>query len=450
MEENESQAATDIIEEHPAPGKRKNKVQALVVLGAVILAAALIALAVTWNGRSRDQGQSMAPGDLEQLKYDAQQQENDKNKAAQIRDGSLLLRKEDADTQARLDSLMSQLEQNSGQEIPVPMANDRQVQIEEEAIAQLMRDQRPAVPAAAYPVEPAGVGTKPAPPNMIDGGDRPMFVYSRTFGGAKFVDAPKNPGGTQGPSSNADVRPDTSVKTAALQPPHAQKPFSSEGPRAIGKASEEKTAVIFTDLPPVTLYEGEMIDAVLVNRIVADTEASPVICQISKDVFDNSGRYVVLPANSRIVGLSQVVSYKGAHRLFISFHRIILPNGPSIDFPPSKKAMSALDDTAALGVVSKVERHWFLQFGTAIFFGALDGLSGAAQRGRDLFSTRSIVLGRTSENFQRILDNIMSQYSSIVPTIRVDQGKKIKIYLSDDVLISPYAEITGRSYYANR
>ena len=200
----------------------------------------------------------------------------------------------------------------------------------------------------------------------------------------------------------------------------------------------------------MTLFEGEMIESVLLNRIIADTEPSPVICQISKDVFDNTGRYVVLPANSRIVGLSQVVNYKGAHRLFISFHRIILPNGPSIDFPPSKRAMKALDSTGALGVVSNVERHWFLQFGTAIFFGVLDGIAGAAQRSQDLYSTRSIVLGRTSENFQRILDNIMSQYSTIVPTIRVDQGKRLKIYLSDDVLISPYARITDRSYYANR
>ena len=86
-------------------------------------------------------------------------------------------------------------------------------------------------------------------------------------------------------------------------------------------------------------------------------------------------------------------------------------------------------------MVSKVERHWFLQFGTAIFFGVLDGIAGAAQRSQDLYSTRSIVLGRTSENFQRILDNIMSQYSTIVPTIRVDQGKRLKIYLSDDAVI---------------
>jgi type IV secretory pathway VirB10-like protein len=44
----------------------------------------------------------------------------------------------------------------------------------------------------------------------------------------------------------------------------------------------------------------------------------------------------------------------------------------------------------------------------------------------------------------------MLQYSSIVPTITVHQGKKMKIYLSDDLLISPFAEIKDRSYYANR
>ena len=163
----------------------------------------------------------------------------------------------------------------------------------------------------------------------------------------------------------------------------------------------------------------------------------------------HSARYVVLPASSRIVGTSQVVNYKGAHRLFISFQRIILPNGPSIDLPSSRKALKALDETGALGVVSKVDRHWFLQFGTAIFFGVLDGLSGAAQRSQDVVSTRSVILGRTSENYERILENIMSQYSSIVPTIRVDQGKTMKIYLSDDILISPYAKISDRSYYAN-
>lgn len=76
----------------------------------------------------------------------------------------------------------------------------------------------------------------------------------------------------------------------------------------------------------------------------------------------------------------------------------------------------------------------------------LDGLAGAAQRHSEIFSPTSIIIDRSSRNFERILDTIMSQYSSIVPTITVHQGYKMKIYLSDDVFISPYARIKERSY----
>ena len=262
-----------------------------------------------------------------------------------------------------------------------------------------------------------------------------MFVYSRSFGGAKYVEKKEN-------APAAPQRIESQSKEAAGPP----RPALSEVAHKPQEQKDEKTRILYTDLPPVTLYEGELLDAVLVNRIIADTEPSPVICQISKDVFDAGGRYVVFPANSRIVGSSQVVTYKGAHRLFISFHRVILPNGPAVEFPGSQKALRALDETGALGVVSNVNRHWFLQFGTAIFFGVLDGLAGAAQRHSEIFSPTSIVIDRTSRNFERILDTIMSQYSSIVPTITVHQGHKMKIYLADDVFISPYARIKERSY----
>jgi type IV secretion system protein VirB10 len=174
---------------------------------------------------------------------------------------------------------------------------------------------------------------------------------------------------------------------------------------------------------------------------VADTEPSPVVCQISKDLYDNSSQYVLFRANCRVVETSQVVSYKGAHRLFISFHRIILPNVPSVDLPSSRKALKAMDESGALGLFSKVDRHWFLQFGTAIFFGVLDGLAGAAQRNTEFFSASPVIIDRTSRNFDRILDRIMAQYSSIVPTITVNQSKKVRIYLSDDIVISPFARI---------
>jgi type IV secretion system protein VirB10 len=252
-----------------------------------------------------------------------------------------------------------------------------------------------------------------------------MFVYSRGFGGAKYVE-PKQ----------SETAPVSVPERAADQPSAANN----------APETEKKAQLIYTGLPPVTVHEGEMLEAVLVNRLLVNTEPSPVITHLSRDLFDASGQYVVFPANSRVIGSSQAVSYKGASRLFISFHRIILPNGLSIDLPQSQQMMKALDETGALGIVSNVNRHWMLQFGSAIFLGIIDGIAGYAQRDQ-ADASHGIVISRTSENFDRVLDRVMSQYSSIVPTIRVDQGKTLRIYISDDMLVTPYSRISDRSYY---
>jgi type IV secretion system protein VirB10 len=253
-----------------------------------------------------------------------------------------------------------------------------------------------------------------------------MFVYSRVYGGAKYVE----------PKPDAAQVQNTVTAAAPQITENVEQPSESE----------KKTQLVYSGLAPVVVNEGEMLEAVLVNRLIVDTEPSPVICNLSRDLFDRSGQYVVLPANSRVIGSAQAVSYKGASRLFISFHRLILPNGLSIDLPSNQKMMKALDETGAVGIVSNVDRHWFLQFGAAAFLGVIDGIAGYAQRDQAQ-TANGIVISRTSENFDRVLDRIMAQYSSIVPTIRVDQGKTLRIYISDDIVISPYARISDRSYY---
>ena len=214
--------------------------------------------------------------------------------------------------------------------------------------------------------------------------------------------------------------------------------------------AEKPTQLIYTAHPPVVVNEGEMLEAALVNRLIVNVEPSPVVCALSRDLFDRSGKYVVFPANSHVLGTAQAVSYKGASRLFISFHKIILPNGLSLDLPQSSKMMRAMDETGAIGIVSHVNRHWMLQFGAAVMLGVFDGIAGLAQRNNQTTTADGMIIGRTSENFGRILDRVMDRYSSIMPTISVFQGKTMRIFISDDIVVSPYSLITDRSYYGIR
>ncbi len=435
MDQAEEKVRIETVDEQTQPRMKQGKRFWIGVgAGSLVLIGATVVFFVK-AAPHKDRLPALTAEDLEQQKYDAEQTKEARQKAAQIRDDKFLVRKDD-DSQVEFASLVKDLNLPKDQITDQPQpATSGQAKAREEAIDFVLRKPAPAATDTGRAYAPESMpGRTQQSPTSSDTATSPMFVYSRSFGGAKFVDAPKQVA--------QPVKDSSQTGAPSLQIPKPD--------QASAQPKDQRTTLIYTSLPPVTLYEGEVIEGVLVNRISADTEPSPVVCRIARDLFDDTATYVVFPANSRIVGFSQVVNYKGAHRLFISFHRIILPGGPAIDLPSSRKSLKALDQTGALGVASKVERHWFLQFGTAIFFGALDGLSGAAQRNQNLFSTTSIVLGRTSENFERILETIMAQYSTIVPTIRVDQGKRMLIFLSDDVVISPYARISDRSYYTKR
>ena len=234
---------------------------------------------------------------------------------------------------------------------------------------------------------------------------------------------------------------------ASFRPPAERGQASRNAPEPAEKSGKEKlNSVVFGPLPPVKVSEGEFIDTVLTHRIVSDTEESPVVCSVSRDLIDDSGRFVVVPAGARMVGRSQVVNYMGAARLFIRFERLILPGGHSISFPGSQRALAALDQTGALGAVTDVNRHWLLQFGTAIFVGVLEGLGAAAQQHTDPYSGRAYVIEDTTDNFEKILNTIMQRYTNIVPTITVGQGYRMKVFLTEDILVSPYARVAERSY----
>jgi len=273
---------------------------------------------------------------------------------------------------------------------------------------------------------------------------QPMFAYSRRFRQAAYYDEPvaDTP---PAPAASATYDEIMRHELAALAAEQAPAATNSESSRST-PSDEGPTTVYYSALPPVTLHEGEFVEAVLTHRLQADVEECPVVCTVVRDLYDNSGRYVIIPTGTRVVGRSAAVSYQGAARLFIALHRMILPNGVSVPFPNSKQRMLALDQTGVLGAATRVNRHWWLQFGTAVFVGVLNGLGAAAQQRVDPYSARAYVVEDTTDNFERILNTIMQRYTTIVPTITVAQGYPLKIHIAEDVRITPYALTRERSY----
>lgn len=203
--------------------------------------------------------------------------------------------------------------------------------------------------------------------------------------------------------------------------------------------------LIYNSNPVKKIFEGEFIEAVLVNKIVNDIFDSPVLCRVVKDFFDNSGIYVLIPANTRIIGKAVRVSPSQGGRLIIRFHRMIFPNNRSIVME-EKNRMSALSPEGIYGLSGSINGHIMKKYGTALFYGLLNGLGGFAQNRIKQSSGTSMMIGRSSENFEQLNDRITAKNLSVVPTITLKSGSPLKIYISADIEISAYSRIDERYY----
>ena len=450
--------------------KTKKSLPSIVVFGGLIILILFIGGLVFIGNRGGNSEPAHKPSaaDIAQQKIDADREGREQRQIDGLRDDDFFIRDE------RVQPSASQLFRGLTTEAPKTNFSWEDEQAEEEAInyilhgtqakarAQQEAEVSVAQTSAAAPIQQNNATTtaRPAENNNNQSMPSPMFVYSRHFGGARYTES--KPGqqirqtdhaGETGvnqafPFSEAELM---RLALGLTSPPAAATNIEEPVFDIPAMATTDKpTQLIYTAHPPVVVSEGEFLEAALVNRLIVNVEPSPVVTILSRDVFDRSRRYVVFPANSRVIGTAHAVNYRGASRLYISFHRIILPNGLSVDLPQSNRFLRAMDETGAIGIVSHVNRHWMMQFGAAVMLGVFDGIAGYAQRNNQMTTMDGMVIGRTSENFGRILDRLMDRYSSIMPTISVFQGKTMRIYITDDMVVSPYSLITERSYYGNR
>jgi len=217
-----------------------------------------------------------------------------------------------------------------------------------------------------------------------------------------------------------------------------------------GGTGAGELSLIFNSNPGFTIYEGECISASLTGQVVNDRRDSPVTAVVTRDLLDESGRFVLIPANSKVTGRARKVSGQQDNRIFIDFYRIILPNGMSLDLNSADRRLSTLDRTGALGIRGRKNSHFFSRFGSSILYGSLNGLSGLAQNRLDQTSGMSRFLDRTSDNFNTLNDRLAADSLAIVPTITIKAGTELKIRFSSDVKISSWCRVSERTYYRGR
>ena len=142
----------------------------------------------------------------------------------------------------------------------------------------------------------------------------------------------------------------------------------------------------------------------------------------------------LIPQCSRVLGEVRKVESFGQQRLAVFFHRVVMPDGYSV----SLDQFQGLNQVGETGLRDQVNHHYLQVFGVSIAIGAIAGLgqanarTGLDQSGLDTYEQG--VAASLSQTSLRILD----RYLNVLPTFTIREGHRVKVYLSEDLLLPAY------------
>jgi type IV secretion system protein VirB10 len=219
--------------------------------------------------------------------------------------------------------------------------------------------------------------------------------------------------------------------TGAVKPPDHQTDKKQESVSVTTTASAKADPELQkADGKQYRLFEGTILETVLTNRLSGSFNG-PVNCMVTTDVYSHDRQHVLIPKGSRVLGEAKRNDSFGQQRLAVVFHRIIMPDGYSVNLDQ----FQGLNQIGETGLRDKVNNHYGQIFGVSLAVGALAGLasintgSGFNASTGDLY--RQGVTANLSQSSLRILD----RYLNILPTFTIREGHRVKIVLSDDLLL---------------
>lgn len=269
----------------------------------------------------------------------------------------------------------------------------------------------PASVAAAPASRPAGV--RPPP----DRGPSPRELAARS---GLFFEA-RAGGGGGAPVSGGSVS-------------GAPSPGPAPGNRDLGAMYSGHS--LTAPLSPFELKAGAIIPAVLLTGV--DTErAGPVVATVSQNVFDTvSGRHLVLPQGTRLIGRHEGDSAYGDRRAFLVWERLILPNGKSLLL----SSEPGVDAQGAIGVRGEVDRRLMPLVVGTLFAGAITTLGQAARDGDGRGAGGLIGDAGDAAAIEgaQVGGRLIDRELQVRPSIRLRPGAPVRVMITRDLILEPY------------
>lgn len=191
----------------------------------------------------------------------------------------------------------------------------------------------------------------------------------------------------------------------------------------------DRVAAAFTSAPG-TLWAGTVISGALLTGLRSDLPGA-VLGQVTEDVFDSrTGRRLVIPKGSRLIGASGAEPAHGQSRMSIRWSRLILPDGRSAALPDA----SASDPQGFAGLEDRIDNRWGDRL-RAAGLTTLLSVSAAATGGDGTDRLARAIREGVGAGVDQTGREVLAQEMGIPPRLTVRPGYPFRIILTEDLVL---------------
>lgn len=229
---------------------------------------------------------------------------------------------------------------------------------------------------------------------------------------------------------------------------------------SVSSAGVEVAKAVKNDRIDALVAQGTMIHGVLETALQSDLPGM-VRAVTSENVWSFDGRRILIPAGSRLVGEYKSGIAQGQTRVFVVWTRLLRSDGVSVQL-----GSNGTDDLGRAGNAGFVDNHYLERFGSAIMLSVVGGVSqflsgyGQSSTGSGngtIITTTDPLTGRTtttqtgvnqdqlslqgrqiatqnvSQTLTTIAQEALKNSINIPPTIYLDQGSRIIVFVRRDL-----------------
>lgn len=260
----------------------------------------------------------------------------------------------------------------------------------------------------ATPVDPATTGEQAKPKPVLDRAGGSLMVY----GAEDAAAAPA--AGAQGAQGGVGLAQPQAANTGPLS--GLLTGTSTPGAKAQVLANRD-----------FLLAKGAFIDCALQTRLDS-TVPGMTACVVTRNVYSDNGRFVLIERGSSIIGEYQSNMKQGMARMYVLWTRVKTPNGVvvNLDSPGA-------DPLGGAGLPGYIDNHFWKRFGGAMLLSLVDDAARYATEQQRGGSGGSVTFDSTSQASTDMASIALQNTINIPPTLYKNQGERVGVYVARDL-----------------